>query len=459
MARDGEQLRLGVFFNPTGHHVASWRHPESQPDAGVNFAHYSEIAQTAERGLFDMIFLADSVSVRRASMEALSRSAQYIASFEPLTLLSALSVVTKHIGLTATASTSYNEPYHVARKFASLDMLSGGRAGWNLVTSTQAAEAQNFGRDAHFGHAERYERAREFAEIVRGLWDSWDDDAFVRDVDSGIYFKPGALHSLDYVGEHFSVAGPLNVARTPQGYPVIVQAGASDAGIAISAEFAEVTFCTPNSLDSAKAYYDKLKAKMSEFGRPAEHCKVMPGLSAIIGDTEAEAEEKYEELQSMIHPIVARDILGTVLGHIDLSPYPFDGPLPEIKDTNASLSTVEELTKIARDENLTIRQLAMRVAGARGKAVIRGTPEHIVDFMEDWFVNHGCDGFNILPPVLPGSLNDFVNKVVPELQRRGLFRTEYTGSTLRENLGLPRPESRYKGATSDAKLTEMAALR
>lgn len=458
MARDGEQLRLGVFFNPTGHHVASWRHPESQPDAGVNFAHYTEIAQTAERGLFDMIFLADSVSVRRASMEALSRSAQYIANFEPLTLLSALSVVTNYIGLTATASTSYNEPYHVARKFASLDLLSGGRAGWNLVTSTQLAEAQNFGRDEHFGHAERYERAREFAEIVKGLWDSWDDDAFVRDVESGTYFTPGSLHSLDYKGEHFSVAGPLNVPRSAQGQPVIVQAGASDAGIAISAEFAEVTFCSPNSLEIAKTYYEKLKAKMAEFGRPPEHCKVMPGLSAIIGDTEAEAEEKYEELQSNIHPIVARDILGTVLGHFDLSPYPLDGPLPEITETSGSTSTLNELTQIARDENLTILQLAMRVAGARGKAVIRGTPAHIADFMEEWFVNHGCDGFNILPPVLPGGLNDFVDKVIPELQRRGIFRTEYAGSTLRENLGLPRVESRYKNKTSDNKLTEMATI-
>lgn len=458
MKREGEQLRLGAFFNPTGHHVASWRHPDSQPDAGINFAHYTEIAQTAERGLFDMIFFADSVSVRRASMEALSRSAQYIANFEPITLLSALSVVTKHIGLTATASTSYNEPYHIARKFASLDMLSGGRAGWNLVTSTQAAEAQNFGRDEHYGHAERYDRAREFAEVVRGLWDSWDDDAFVRDVESGTFFKPEALHSLNYEGEHFSVAGPLNVPRTPQGYPVIVQAGASDAGIGISAEFAEITFCSPNSLETAKAYYNKLKAKMAEFGRSPEHCKVMPGLSAVIGDSESEAEEKYQELQSKIHPIVARDILGTVLGHVDLSPYPLDGPLPEINDSNASISTVEELTQIARDENLTILQLAMRVAGARGKAVIRGTPAHVADFMEEWFVNHGCDGFNILPPVLPGSLNDFVDKVVPELQRRGIFRTEYTGTTLRENLGLPRPESRYKGATSDEKLTKMATI-
>ena len=458
MRDKGEQLRLGVFFNPTGHHVASWRHAESQKDAGINFAHYVEIAQTAERGKFDMIFFADSVSVRRASMEALSRSAQYIANFEPLTLLSALSVVTEHIGLTATASTSYNEPYHVARKFASLDHLSGGRAGWNLVTSTQAAEAQNFSRDDHFGHAERYERATEFAEIVQGLWDSWDDDAFVRDVESGTYFTPGKLHELDYEGEHFSVKGPLNVARPPQGYPIIVQAGASEAGIEISAKFAEVVFCSPNSLDVAKTYYDKLKAKMAEFGRPPEHVKVMPGLSCIIGDSEAEAEEKYEELQSMIHPIVARDILGTVLGHIDLSPYPLDGPLPEIKESNASQSTVDELSNIAKAENLTILQLAMRVAGARGKAVIRGTPASIVDFMKEWFMNYGCDGFNVLPPVLPGGLNDFVGKVVPELQRRGLFRTEYTGKTLRENLGLPRPESRYKNVRGAEEITQQEVL-
>lgn len=446
MPRPNEKLRLGVFFNPTGHHVASWRHPDAQIDAGINFEHYKEITQTSERGKFDMIFFQDSVAVRRAPIEALSRAAQYVANFEPITLLSALSSVTKHIGLTATASTSYNEPYHVARKFASLDHLSGGRAGWNLVTSVQDAEAQNFGREKHFEHEERYERAREFAEIVRGLWDSWDDDAFVRDRDVGLYFEPDRLHTLDHTGKHFSVRGPLNVPRPPQGYPVIVQAGASDAGIQLAAEYAEACFCSPNSLDVAQKYYQRLKGTMETFGRSPDHAKVLPGLSPVVGKTMSEAEEKYEELQELTHPIVARGILETVLGYVDLSGHDFDGPMPELGETNASQSTVDELTTIAREENLTIRQLALRVAGARGKLVIKGTASHIADFMEDWFSNHGCDGFNILPPVLPGSLNDFVDHVVPELQKRGLFRTEYEGTTLRENLGLPRPASRYQHA-------------
>lgn len=443
MGEAQKQLKLGVFFNPTGHHVASWRHPGAEIDAGINLQHYVEITRTAERGKMDMIFFQDSVAVRRANMEALKRSAQYVANFEPITLLSALSMATSHIGLTATASTSYNEPYHVARKFASLDHLSGGRAGWNLVTSVQDAEAQNFSRDEHFKHEERYERAREFAEIVLGLWDSWDDDAFTRDAESGLYFDPEKLHTLEHKGKHFSVRGPLNVPRPPQGRPVIVQAGASEAGMELAAEYAEVVFCSPNSIETAQTYYSNLKGRLAKFGRAADQLKVLPGLSPVVGRTMSEAEEKHEEMQAMIDPIVAREILGTVLGYVDLSGYPMDGPLPDLGETNASKSTFDEFTAMARDENLTIRQLAMRAAGARGKLVLKGTPAHIADFMEDWLTNDATDGFNILPPVLPASLNDFVDLVIPELQRRGLFRTEYEGTTLRENLGLERPESRY----------------
>jgi N-acetyl-S-(2-succino)cysteine monooxygenase len=437
------KLRLGVFFNPTGHHVASWRHPGAQIDAGINLEHYVEITQTAERGKMDMVFFQDSVAVRRANIEALSRSAQYIANFEPITLLSALAMVTSHIGLTATASTSYNEPFHVARKFASLDHISGGRAGWNLVTSVQDAEAQNFGRDAHYGHAERYERACEFAEVVKGLWDSWEDDAFLRDVESGLYFDPDKLHTLDHKGKHFSVKGPLNVPRPLQGHPVIVQAGASEAGMELAAEYAEVVFCSPNSIEVAQEYYANLKGRMEKFGRNPDDLKVLPGLSPIVAPTMSEAEEKFDEMQAMIDPVVAKEILATVLGYVDLSEYDLDDPVPELPETNASQSTVDELTTMARDENLTIRELAMRVAGARGKLVMTGTPSHIADFMEDWLKNNATDGFNILPSVLPTSLNDFVDLVVPELQRRDLFRSEYEGTTLRENLGLKRPMSRY----------------
>jgi N-acetyl-S-(2-succino)cysteine monooxygenase len=445
-AREG-QMRLGAFFNPTGHHVASWRHPDAQADAGINLQHYVEIAQTAERGKFDMIFLADNVCVRKAHMDALSRSAQYIANFEPITLLSALSVTTKNIGLVATASTSYNEPFHVARKFASLDHLSGGRAGWNLVTSGQDEEAYNFSRDAHYRHAERYRRAHEFAQVVKGLWDSWDDDAFIRNKETGDFFHPAKLHTLHHKGDHFSVKGPLNIPRPPQGHPVIVQAGGSDDMIEVASEFAEVVFCTPLTLADAKAFYDKIKGEAEKKGRSPDSMKIMPGLSTVIGRTEAEATEKFEYLQSLTHPIVAREILSLILGGIDLSSYSLDGPLPQdLPQTNASVSSFNATVSLARRENLTIRQLALRMAGARGKSVIKGTPESIADQMEDWFRNSGCDGFNVMPPYLPGGLDDFVDLVVPELQRRGSFRTEYEARTLRGNLGLARPASRYDPA-------------
>ncbi len=361
---------------------------------------------------------------------------------------SPLSGTTDHIGLVATATTSYNEPYHVARKFASLDHISGGRAGWNLVTSGQREEAQNFGREAHYEHGVRYERAREFAQVVTALWDSWDDDAFIRDKASGQFFNPQGLHTLDHKGKFFSVRGPLNVPRSPQGRPVIVQAGGSEDMINVAAEFAEVIFCAPLTLEAGQKLYRELKQTMAKHGREPDDMKIMPGLSTMIGASESEANEKYEELQSLIHPIVAREILATILGGIDLSVYPLDGPVPEhLADGASSQYAAKSAIDLAKRENLTLRQLAMRMAGARGKAVVKGTPQQIVDMMEEWFVGGAADGFNIMPPYLPGGLNDFVKYIVPELQRRGLFRTEYEGATLRENLGLRRPESRYRKAS------------
>ena len=367
-----DRMRLGAFFNPTGHHVASWRHPDAAADAGVNFKHYVEIAQTAERAKFDMVFLADNLATRRAHIEALTRSAQYIANFEPITLLSALSAVTRRIGLVATASTSYNEPFHVARKFASLDHISAGRAGWNLVTSGMQEEATNFGRDTHYDHDERYHRAREFAQIVTALWDSWDDDAFMRDKQSGVFFRPDGFHVLDHRGEYFSVRGPLNVPRSPQGRPIIVQAGTSEAGKEVSAEFAEVIFSAPLTLGAAKATYADLKGRMTRFGRNPDHMKILPGLSTVVGRTEAEATERHEFMQSLIHPIVAREILSTVLGGVDLSGHSLEAELPDLPPSNASQSTFQAVMEMARRERLTIRQVALRVAGARGKSVVRG---------------------------------------------------------------------------------------
>ena len=435
------EMILGAFFNPTGHHVASWRHPEGQADAGVNFAHYRDIARTAERGRFHMIFLADNLGVRDAKMEALSRSAQYIANFEPLTLISALAAVTDRIGLVATASTSYNEPYHVARKFASIDHISSGRAGWNIVTSTLRSEARNFGLDDHMDHAMRYRRAREFTQVVLGLWDSWEDDAFVRDKDSGTFFIPEKLHAVNHEGEFFKVAGPLNIPRPPQGHPVLVQAGASEDGKDFASEFAEVIFTNHLSAEAGVAYCCDLRARAEAHGRGPSELKILPGLSPVVGATAAEAEAKFAHLQSLIDPVVGREMLSTVLGGLDLSDYDLDGPLPTNLEPprNVIQSAFENWTRLGRDENLTIRELSMRAAGARGKTVMRGDARQIADMMESWFIAGACDGFNIMPPYLPGALDDFVDLVVPELQRRGLFHTEYSGGSLRESLGLLRP--------------------
>ena len=441
-----KQMTLAAYFNPTGHHVASWRHPRAQSDANVNIQHYVEMAQAAERAKFDMVFLADGSAVREAHIDAISRSVQFVAHFEPMTLLSALAMVTKHIGLTGTVNTTYEEPYNLARKFASLDHISGGRAGWNLVTSSSKGDVGNFGRDRTLNHKERYGRAREFVQVVQGLWDSWDDDAFVRDVASGLYFEPDRMHYLNHVGEHFKSRGPLNAPRPVQGYPVQVQAGASDEGRELAAEFAEAIFSPHLNIPEAKAYFDDVKGRMqSKYNRSPDHLKILPGLSVVVAESDDKAAEDFEKLQSLIHPIVGREILATMLGNMDLSPYSLDEPLPDpLPETNGSKGHYESILSMARRENLTIRQLGARCAGARGKNSIHGSPKKVADYMEEWFTSNACDGFCVLPPYMPGQHIDFCNMVVPELQKRGIFRKEYTGATLRENLGLPRPESRYK---------------
>jgi N-acetyl-S-(2-succino)cysteine monooxygenase len=447
--RRGETMRLGAFFHPTGNHVAAWLHPEAQIDAGTNFRHYAEITQTAERAKFDLMFVADAVAVRDGKLAALSRWPQYMAYFDPLTLLPALAAVTTHIGLCATATTSYNEPYHIARKFASLDHISAGRAGWNVVTSSNLSEAYNFGREQHYEHGERYDRAVEFVEVVQGLWDSWDDDAFLRDRASGCYFDPAKLHVLNHKGQHFSVRGPLNVARAPQGHPVLFQAGSSDVGREVAARFAEGVFTPQHSLDGAQEFYRDLKGRMARYGRPPEALKIMPGLNVIVGRTAEEAQEKHRFLQSKIHPDVGLELLSNQLGNFDLSEYDLDGPLPDIPESAAALSGVTSMRTImrwAREERLTIRQIYERFAGARGQRTLLGSPANIVDDMERWFRGYGVDGFLVHPSHLPGGLDDFVELVVPELQSRSLFRTEYEGPTLRENMGLERPPSRYATA-------------
>jgi FMN-dependent oxidoreductase (nitrilotriacetate monooxygenase family) len=451
MASPARMMRLGVFLNITGHHVAAWRHPRSQADGAINFKHYVEMAKTAERAKCDMIFLADTVAVRVAAEEAVSRSAQYVAGFEPITLISAMAALTERIGFVSTCSTSYSEPYNVARMFASFDHISGGRGGWNIVTTGGDAAAQNYGREEHYGHAERYERAREFTKVVTGLWDSWDDDAFVLNRESGLYFDPKKLHALHHKGKWFSVKGPLNVPRSPQGQPVLVQAGASNDGRNFAAEYAEAIFTGHLNLESAQEYYSDLKSRAKGFGRDPSKILVMPGLSPVVGRTQKEADEKQDYLQSLVHPIVAREVLSMLLNGVDLSSYPLDGPLPELKfPANAGQSTAQNWINLARRENLSIRELAYRATHGRGKAAIVGTPEKIADYMQEWFEKAGADGFNIQPPVQPGFLDDFVELVIPILQERGLFRREYEGSTLRENLGLPRPVSRYRNPAYSA---------
>lgn len=438
------QLSLNAFLMATGHHIAAWRHPDVPAGAEVDFREYLRVARLAEAAKFDAVFVADGVAANfgSGSLEAASRNAR--ASFlEPFTLLSALAAVTERIGLIGTVSTSFNEPYHLARKFASLDWISGGRAGWNLVTSSAPAEALNFNQDALLEHGERYRRAEEFLAVAQGLWDSWEDDAFVRDKASGQFFDPARLHVLDHRGKHFRVKGPLNVARSPQGYPVLVQAGSSEAGKEIAARTAEAIFTAHQSLESAQAFYADVKGRLARYGRSPLELKILPGILAIVGHTEEEAEAKYRQLQELIHPQVGLSLLSGMIG-ADLSGYDLDGPVPQdLPETNGGKSRQALLLDLAARDNLSIRELYLRIAGARGHWTVVGTAEQVADQIQLWFENGAADGFNVMPPWLPGGLEDFIELVVPELRRRGLFRTEYAGTTLREHFGLARPENQY----------------
>lgn len=427
---------LNAFLNGTGKHLAGWRLPESriQPSS---IAQYRAQAVAAEQAGFHALFLADSLAVRsQLEGEALSRSSG-AAFLEPLTLLSALSAVTSRIGLIATASTSYNHPYHVARAFASLDHLSGGRAGWNLVTSYADAEARNFGLPKHLDHGARYERAEEFFDVVDGLWNSWDADAFVEDKASGRFFQPDGLHVLNHHGAHFQVRGPLNVARSPQGRPLIVQAGASEQGMRLAARTADMVFVGHTGLVPAQDFYARLKALLPRFGRQPEHLKILPGITPIIGDTLAEAQALHARLQAQVHPVLGLQRLNASLGNvIDLSTYPLDGPLPPIPLANGVRSRQGKLIEMAEREGLTIGQLIARVAASEYALV--GTASQVVDHMERWYREGAADGFNVSFPYLPGGFDAFVRDVVPELKRRGLL-SERPGDTLRDRLGLALP--------------------
>ncbi|MFC0410100.1 LLM class flavin-dependent oxidoreductase [Roseomonas elaeocarpi] len=440
-----KQISLGLSMRYLGYHAAAWRHPSADPDAASKLSHYARIARTAEKAKLDMLFLADGIGLRTRDEPAgaLCRSHQTF-ELEPLTLLSALSSITSHIGLVATASTTYNEPYHIARKWASLDHLSGGRAGWNIVTSWSEAEARNFNRDKHMEYDERYERAGEFVEVVKGLWDSWEADAPVFNKESGIFFDQSKMHTLNHEGKHFKVRGPLTIQRTPQGRPLLVQAGAAEQGLEIAARSADVVYSAPLDLASAQRYYADVKGRMAKYGRHPDTLKIMPGVTLFIGRTREEAREKYNQLNALVEPELGLSYLFGQFG--DLSGYPVDGPVPEPVGA-AVKSMARSSFAMAQRENLTIRQLYTRIAAGFGTRVLIGTPADIADDMQEWVEGGGADGFNLCPPVLPLGLDEFVEMVLPELRARGMFRTEYAGPTLRENLGVPAPANRYSRGT------------
>ncbi|TIL25658.1 MAG: LLM class flavin-dependent oxidoreductase [Mesorhizobium sp.] len=414
------QMKLGAFLWATGHHIAAWRHPKAHVTAGVDIDHYIQLARTAEAAKFDMLFCEDAAGVREANVNIASQTSRSIG-FEPISLLAALAVQTSHIGLVSTASTSYNEPYGLARTFLSLDHLSGGRAGWNLVTSASHIEAANFGATGLRPHADRYERAREFAEVVTGLWHG-----------NG---ASGSGHN----GQSFSVRDPLDLPRSPQGAPVIVQAGASDVGRDLAARTADVVFTAAQTFEEAKAFYDDLKGRLAAYGREPDDIKIMPGVAPIVAETEAEARAKHEELQELIPDDVGVALLSSYLSISDLWRYPIDGPLPELPASEGMQSRQALVIEQSRRDNLSIRQLARHFAGARGHWRVVGTPAQIADELEARFEGGAADGFNVMPSYFPGELDAFAALVVPELQRRGLFRKDYEGRTLRDHLGLKRP--------------------
>ena len=435
------QLHLNAFLMNTGHHEASWRLPESDPYAHVDLAHYVRLARTAERGTFDSLFLADGPQLW-------SNLAQRPAgALEPLTLLTALATATEHIGLIATASTSYNSPYNLARKFASLDIVSGGRAGWNIVTTAGAEAARNFGLDAEPAHAERYARAAEFLDVAQKLWDSWEDDAIVADKAAGVWGDDAKIHPPRHRGTYFQVEGALNVPRAPQGYPLLVQAGSSEDGKRFAARYAEAVFTAQQTIEDARAFYADLRARTAEAGRDPDHVKVLPGIVPVIGSTEAEARAAEQVLEDHIvhtHGVARLEsLLQLEPGTLELdAPLPADLPSEDAVEGAKSRYTL--VVELARRERLTVRQLIGRLGGGRGHLTFAGTPEQVADAIETWFTQGAADGFNIMPPVLPSGLDAFVDHVVPILREHGLLRTAYgPRRTLRERYGLPRPANQY----------------
>ena len=438
------QLRLNAFLMSTGHHEASWRLEESDPRANTDVAHFVRLAQTAERGLMDSVFFADSPALFG---EVGRRPA---GSLEPTVLLTAMGAATSYIGLIATASTSYNDPFNLARRFATLDHVSGGRAGWNIVTTATLEAARNFGLDELPAHADRYRRAREFVDVATQLWDSWEDDAVVADKAAGVWGDADKVHPVEHVGQHFRIAGALNLPRSPQGRPVLVQAGSSEDGRDFAAQYAEAIFTAQQTLGDAQEFYADIKARAATFGRDPDKLLVLPGIVPAIGSTEAEARALEEELDRLILPDFARRQLARTL-RVAPERLQLDEQLPDDLPSEDQIEGAKSrytlIVTLARRERLTVRELIGRLGGGRGHRTFSGTPEQVADAIEHWFTSGAADGFNVMPPALPSGLEAFVDHVVPILQQRGLFRTAYEGTTLREHYGLDRPDSQYATPT------------
>ena len=434
---DQRKMRIGVFLSGSGGNMASWRHPSAVPDGAVNLGYYKGMTRTAEEAKLDFAFFGDGLYISEKSHP------NFLVRFEPLTLLAALSMVTTHIGLAATLSTTYSDPYTVARQFSSIDHLSDGRAGWNIVTSPLEGSAANYSKPEHPQHDLRYRMAGEFVEITKGLWDSWEDDAFIRNKESGVFIDPSKMHRLDHKGEFYSVQGPLNISRSKQGSPVLIQAGSSEAGRGFAAKIADAIFTGQSTRSDAAGFYKDIKTRAEESGRDPRQVLILPGCSPVVGDTPEEAEAKYQEIANLVVIDDALNYLGRYFNDIDFSPYDLDEPFPDLGDfgRNGWESTTDRIKQVAKEERLTLREMALRSTTPRNEFI--GTPTQVADSMQKWFENGAADGFMLVPSVLPQGFNDFVEHVLPILKQRGLFRTEYEADTLRGNLGLPKPENRY----------------
>ena len=445
----GNMILAAFFFNPQGDHRASWRHPRAPGQEFMDFDYYRRLVGAAEAAKIDTIFIADHLGIWNGLGSGVAHYAN--PRLEPLSLVTALSAVTQDIGFMVTASTSYTEPFNTARIFASMDHISGGRVAWNVVTSALEEEAMNYGRDANLDHAVRYERAAEFLDVAKALWDSWEDDAVALDKASGLFAHPEKVHFLHHVGKHFRVRGPLNVTRPPQGHPVIVQAGSSEAGKNLAAQHAEVHFAVLRNQADGIAYRADMDARLARFGRTPASFKQIPGILPIVAETASEAEEKQHYLESLMIDELAVDLLSTWAG-VDLSAYPLDGPIPDLPE-EANYNGWRTWLALVRDksnEGLSIRQLARKISATGSVPLIAGTPSQVADQLEAWFVSGAADGFNLMFPLLPDDWMNFMRTVVPELQRRGLFRTEYEGRTLRDRLGLTRPANGFSAAADAA---------